>query len=591
MNRLPRWLGPPADSPDLSEYARALGAGLPAARVLWNRGYTTESDARRFLSPSLGDLHDPLLLKDMDRAAARLARAVEQREKILLYGDYDVDGTISIVTLSKALEMAGNQPEFFVPHRIRDGYGMRSEVIDECAGRGVSLIVSVDTGIRAGDVVAHAKDKGIDVIVTDHHLPEAELPPAHAVVNPNRPDCTYPEKNLCGAGVTFKLAQALFDRLGWVQPRVERVLLSFLKLVAMATVADVVPLTGENRVIVKLGLAGLERVRNEGLRALLEVSGIAEGDCPSATQVAFQLAPRINAAGRMDDASEVVRMFLTGDGDRARTIAQKLHELNQDRQKTEREMVEQILAECERVPVTDQQAALVFSGRDWHKGVVGIVASRIVDRFFRPVIVLSEDHAGGIASGSARSVPGFHLLGALETMPELFTKFGGHKQAAGMTLPLANVDDLRFRLAAYAATMLSPDDFRPTVELDARLDLSELNDRTAEEVLGLAPFGFGNPEPLFGVSTAEISGPSRQLGERGFLVPVRQGRRTVTVKSWNLSERSGELSPGAVVDAAIAIQNDEYSRKRGYPGWCLTMKDLRPAVAAVGAAGLSSANA
>ncbi len=421
--------------------------------------------------------------------------------------------------------------------------------------------------------------------------PKSNCRPRVAVINPNRPDCAYPEKNLCGAGVTFKLVQALFERLGWVKPRVERVLLSFLKLVAMATVADVVPLTGENRVIVKLGLAGLYQVRNAGLRALLEVSGISDGDCPSATQVAFQLAPRINAAGRMDDAAEVVRMFLTGDGERARAIAQKLHELNQDRQKTERDMVEQILAECERVPVTDGQAALVFSGRDWHKGVVGIVASRMVDRFYRPVIVLSEDHGGGVASGSARSVPGFHLLEALETMPELFTKFGGHKQAAGMTLPLGRVEELRARLAAHAATLLSPEDFRPTVELDAPLYLAELNNRTAEEVLSLAPFGFGNPEPLFGVSAAEIAGPCRQLGERGYLIPMRQNGRTMTVKTWNFAERACELAPGIAVDAAISIQNDDYSRKRGYPGWCLTMKDLRPAAVAVGAVRLSSTNA
>jgi single-stranded-DNA-specific exonuclease len=585
--RPPRWLGPPPDSPDLAEFARALDAGLPAARVLWNRGYNTQDSARRFLSPALGHLHDPLLMKDMDRAVARLRRAVEEREKILLYGDYDVDGTISIVTLLKALEMAGNRPGFHVPHRLRDGYGMRSDVIDDAADRGVKLIISVDTGIRANDVVAHAQAKGIDVIVTDHHLPETDLPPAYAVLNPNRPDCGYPEKNLCGAGVTFKLVQALLENLGWVPPRVERVLLSFLKLVAMATVADVVPLTGENRVIVKLGLAGLYQVRNAGLRALLEVSGIEAGDCPTATQVAFQLAPRINAAGRMDDAAEVVHMFLSEDGDRAAAIAKKLHELNKERQDTERKMVEEILAECERVPVTDGQAALVFSGRGWHKGVVGIVASRIVDRFYRPVIVLSEDHENGLASGSARSVPGFHLLEALETMGELFDKFGGHRQAAGMTLPLGRVEEFRERLAAHAARLLNPDDFRPTVELDAPLYLPELSERSAEEVLALAPFGFGNPEPLFSVWGVEVAGPTRALGERGYLIPLRQEGRLVTAKTWNFAGRGSEFTPGLVIDAAIAIQNDDYSRKRGYPGWCLTMKDMRAAAVAAGSAAQS----
>src|SRR3984885_11788796 len=296
------WSVAPSDPSAVSALARALNLAPPAARVLWARGYRDVLEARRFFAPSLDDLHDPYLLKGMSEAVERVHRAIKQNEPILLYGDYDVDGTSSVVILKKGIELLGGQVTFHVPHRLRDGYGMRSDVVEDAASKGVKLIVSVDTGIRAGEVVRTASGLGIDVIVTDHHLPEAELPPALAVLNPNRRDCAYPEKNLCGAGVALKLAEAVMSALGWERPRRERLVDSLLKLVAIATVADVVPLTGENRVIVKRGLSGLDRVANPGLRALLDVAGIEAGTSPSARQVAFQIAPRINAAGRMASA-------------------------------------------------------------------------------------------------------------------------------------------------------------------------------------------------------------------------------------------------------------------------------------------------
>src|SRR5580693_5139430 len=289
------WSVAPSDPSAVSALAHALNLAPPAARVLWARGYRDVLEARRFFAPSLDDLHDPYLLKGMPEAVERIRRAIKQNEPILLYGDYDVDGTSSVVILKKGIELLGGRVSFHVPHRLRDGYGMRSDVVEDAASKGVKLIVSVDTGIRAGEVVRTASALGIDVIVTDHHLPEAELPPALAVLNPNRRDCSYPEKNLCGAGVALKLIQALLAD----HPKREAFVDSFLKLVAIATVADVVPLTGENRVIVKRGLEGLRDVRNPGLRALLDVSDLAEGVPPSAGQIAFRVAPRINAAGRM----------------------------------------------------------------------------------------------------------------------------------------------------------------------------------------------------------------------------------------------------------------------------------------------------
>jgi len=341
-----KWNLPDSDEAAVASLSRALDIAPVTARVLWSRGYRTPEAARRLLTPAVADLHDPHLLAGMDAAVVRLRKAIESREEVLLYGDYDVDGTSAVVILKKGIELLGGRASFHVPHRLRDGYGMRTDVVEEAAARGVRLIVSVDTGIRANDVVRHASAAGVDVIVTDHHLPEAELPPALAVINPNRLDCSYPEKNLCGAGVAFKLIDALIRASGWDHARRERVLDSFLKLVAIATVADVVSLTGENRVIVKRGLEGLDQVRNPGLRALLDVSGFAAGEAPNARQVAFQVAPRINAAGRMASATDVIEMFLTEDLAKARELAGKLHELNADRRQTEKDIVETIFEQC-----------------------------------------------------------------------------------------------------------------------------------------------------------------------------------------------------------------------------------------------------
>src|SRR3954454_8430874 len=506
MSRPARWNYPPALPDELTR------ASL-AERVLWARGITDRASVQKFLHPAIEHMHDPRGLAGMEQAVDRLCRAVKDREPILLYGDYDVDGTTSVVVLKTTLQLAGACVDYHVPHRVIEGYGMRPEIIDRAASRGVKLVVSVDTGIRARAVVEHAKLAGIDVIVTDHHLPEEELPPACAVINPNRPDCQYPEKNLCGAGVTLKLVQALMQALGWPDERVARLLDSFLKLVAIATVADVVPLTGENRVIVRRGLDGLGEVRNPGLRALLKVAGFAPGERPTAGQVAFRIAPRINAAGRMDDARNVIDMFLTADAAKAVELAGRLQDLNQTRRDTESEILKAIEEECGRMPVQDFDCALVFSAKDWHKGVVGIVASRVVERYHRPVFILCENEATGIASGSGRSVKAFHLLEALESMAELFVKFGGHRQAAGITLPNEAIPEFRRRLSEYASRLLSPDDFRATFEIDAVMSLAELNEASVRDVDRLAPFGFGNPAPLFAIENAELTGATLR-GER-----------------------------------------------------------------------------
>jgi single-stranded-DNA-specific exonuclease len=575
---LRRWALPCIAADRAAALAAALGIGTPAAKVLATRGLADPDAARRFLHPAFEELHDPLLMRDMPAALDRLSRAIELGEKILIYGDYDVDGTSSVVVLKKAIELAGGAADYHVPHRLKDGYGMRTEVVEAAAAQGVKLIVSVDTGIRAAEVVARANELGIDVIVTDHHLPETGLPPAVAVLNPNRPDCPYPEKNLCGAGVAFKLVQGLLARRGWSADKLRRVLKSFLKLVAIATVADVVPLTGENRIIVTHGLRGLDRVRNPGLRALLDVAGFAEGTSPTARQVAFQIAPRINAAGRMDTAKAAVEMFLTDDPARARELAQQLHDHNTDRRQVEADTREI----CESVAVADGAFALVYYGETWHRGVLGIVASRLVERFYRPVFVLGRNAEDGLAQGSGRSIRAFHLLDALESMADLFLKFGGHAHAAGVTLDPARVDEFRARFNAYALSRLTPEDLQPLLEVDAVLQLREIDDDSVADVFALAPFGHGNEVPLFAATNVEVSTQPAVWKERHLKVLVKQNGRTLSLKAWNFAERIAELPVGARVDIAFCIEEDSYSASRGYAPWCAILRDVRAAAAGVG---------
>ncbi len=571
-----RWLIPAIDPNAIFQLAAELGVQPVTASVLLNRGFSDPTAARRFLTPDLAHLHDPLLLTGMRDAVARIKTAIQSKQKILIYGDYDVDGTVSVVILKRAIEMAGGEASFHVPHRLKEGYGMRSDVIERAAAMGIALIVSVDTGIRASQVVSEAHDRGIDVIVTDHHLPDAELPPALAVLNPNRRDCRYPDKNLCGAGVAFKLVHALLATLGWPEEKLARVMKSFLKLVAIATVADVVPLVGENRVIVKHGLDGLNQSKNPGLRAILEFSGLLNGRSPSARQVAFQIAPRINAAGRMDDAQNVIRMFLTEDPEHARHLASQLHSLNQERRDTEAEIVRLVLEECAGVPVTDDQTVLVFCGLNWHRGVVGIVASRLVERFCRPVFVLSEED--GQAQGSGRSIAPFHLLDALESMPDLFTRFGGHRQAAGVSLAAESVPEFRRRLNTYGGARLTPADFQPQLAIDATVSLRDLTTGPAiAELLSMAPFGFGNQPPMLAILGAEVAGAPVIMKEKHLRVHLRQGGRSLFPKAWNFAERAGDFALNAPVDAAFSLEEDQYSADRGYANWAAVLRDVRPA--------------
>jgi single-stranded-DNA-specific exonuclease len=552
---------------------------MPAARVLWSRGIQTPGEVERFLHPKLSDLHDPFQLRDMETAVERIRTAIRNKERVLVYGDYDVDGTTSLVILGKMLELAGLPASLHVPDRLKDGYGIQGWVLEKAQRDGVTLLISVDTGIRANAAVEHARALGIDVIITDHHLPDHELPPATAILNPNRFDCLYPNKNLCGAGVTFKLIQALMEREGWAPDRIVRYCDSFLMLVAIATVADVVPLTGENRIIVQRGLAGLSKTRNAGLRALLNVAGLDPAQPVSATDISFRIAPRINAAGRMDNAGEVLDLFLTQDEQRARSIALRLDALNAERQRACETIANTILERFAESPPGPEDAGLVFFEPEWHRGVVGIVASRVAEAFHRPALVLGLDEVSGYAQGSGRSIPSFHLLDALETMPDLFVRFGGHRQAVGLTLERDKVDELRARFNEFVKQNLGQDGLVPERALDAELRLSELNDAAVNEILSLAPFGLGNRAPVFLVRGASLATQPEGFGrdkDHLRLVFSQNGGSPIQTKAWRFSSRSPELSLNTPIDLALTVESDSFSAQRGGPLWSATVRDVRP---------------
>lgn len=577
MSRLaPRWveLGlSPGQEEIAGELARAFALSPVAARVLVHRGIHTIAEAQSFLDPPLHSLHPPHLLYDMDRALARLNRAIAEKESILLYGDYDVDGTSAIVILKTVLDLLGAQTSAFVPHRLRDGYGMKADRIEQAAAEGVRLIVSVDTGIRAGEVVSLASRLGMDTIVTDHHLPEAEIPPAAAVLNPNQPACTYPNKHLCGAGVAFKLAQALLTASAMPPDRQERLLESLLKIATLATIADIVPLTGENRTIVKRGLAGLSDVRQPGLRALLDVSGIASGTVPTSRQIAFQVAPRINAAGRMASAEDVLSLFFTRDPDFARRVAGALDEMNRERQDTEKQMREAIEQHLRNDALSASRLGLVLFQPDWHLGVAGIVAGRIAEQERKPAFVLTRQEKDGAVSvkGSGRSIAGFHLLDALESMRHLLEQFGGHEQAAGVTLREENVPAFAEAFAAAAASALDDESRRPRIEIDAAVSAADVSATLHAAVERLAPFGYRHQPPVFALYGATVAANPVIMKQKHIRLRLSEAGSSVTVKGWSVPPDWFQLQPGDRVDVAFQLEHDSYD------GWAAILKDLRRA--------------
>ena len=552
----PRWDSLSCDEPAAERLAAALGVAPIVARLLCQRGFDDPEQAARFLNPTLDQLHDPMALAGMREAVDRIVAAIARKERLAIHGDYDVDGVTSTVILRRALELLGADVVHFIPERLKDGYGLQPAAIDRLHGDGVSLIVSVDCGIRGADAARRAAELGIDLIITDHHEPDTELPPALAVINPKRHDCNYPDKYLAGVGVALKLVQALCRQAGR-----ESWLPGFVKVAAIGTLADVVPLVGENRVIAKVGLDLLSRGPHKiGLRSLLDVSGLA-GKTIDSYHISFLLAPRVNAAGRMSTPDLATRLLLASDealGDEARALALQLDSENVRRQEEEAE----ILAAAKKIVQTDPdigaRSVLVVAGEGWHRGVIGIVASKLVDTFHRPAIVLSVE--GEIAHGSCRSIPRFDMLGALERCAPLMMRFGGHKQAAGLTLEAARIRELRLAVNDVADETLSPEDLMPRLRIDGDLTFRAITGHVASGVCALAPFGAGNPRPVFAARGVEIIDGPRMLKERHLKMALRQDGRVFRAIAWRAAERHDYLSEHkAALDVAFSLEQNQYN--------------------------------
>jgi len=554
---------------ELPELRSHTAASDILAQLLLARGVNTVEQACHFLNPSLDQMHSPYDMLGMDAAAARLEAAIERREDILIYGDYDVDGTTAIVILKTTIELLGGTADFHVPHRIRDGYGMKDDVIEQAAAAGVKLIISVDTGIRAFAAAETARRLGLDLIVTDHHLPGPEgVPRAYAVLNPNQTGCSYPSKDLCGAGVAFKLAQALLEKSGR-----GRLLPSFLKIAAIGTIADIVPLAGENRIFAKLGLAGLRQPVNAGLKALFEVAKLNGKRPLSAGDIGFRIGPRINAAGRMDVARSVIDLFSTKDPAQACEIAGRLDQLNYERQEAERQVLAAIIERMDGDPGLRATYCTVVEGEGWHRGVVGIAASRVVERYGRPALVISTQD--GEAHGSGRSIRGFHLLNAIETCAELFTKYGGHAHACGFSLPAERVPELRQRLDTYARLHLTEADFEPSLDIHAELPLHQINDALFQTLQRLEPFGLGNPEPAFVAYAVKLMAPPRLIQEKHIALKLASEQsRTHKAMAWRSAERfaQSQLLAGDILDIAFTLTHNDHP---AFGGLELTLRDFR----------------
>jgi single-stranded-DNA-specific exonuclease len=546
----PRWsVAHPPDADRVGRLAQALSIPPALAALLVLRGYASEPDARAFLRPALAGLSDPLAWADMDRAVAAVTQAVRRGDPILVHGDYDVDGQCAAALLCRVLRAAGARAEAFVPNRLRDGYDFGPAGLERARQLGARLIITCDCGITAVEPVRAARAEGIEVIVSDHHLPGDALPPATAVLDPRRPDCPSPDKDLCGTGVAFKLAQAITPALGlpahlpW----------HFLDYVALATVADVVPLTGENRILVRHGLKLLAASRWTGLAALVEAAGLA-GKPLRAGHVGYILAPRLNAAGRIGDANDGLRLLLTDDPDEAARLARALETLNARRQ----EMDQQILETAEqrlKGALDDDTRAIVLAADEWHPGVIGIVASRLVERYGRPTFLVAWE--GDTGRGSGRSIPGFDLHGALHRVGHLLEKYGGHRMAAGLTVRREHFEEFRIAFLAVAGQLLRPDDLMPAQRVDLELPLAKLSDDLERLIRHLEPCGAGNPAPVFGVRGARAV-DARRVGTNHLRFLLDDGSGAIPAIGFQVADRVPAEWLAQPLDVAFRLERDEW---------------------------------
>ena len=521
-----RWVLKEADPQTVAQLSEQLNLSPVLARILVLRGFTDSPLARRYLSSSLRhDLPSPFEMADMEPAVRRLIEALRNKEQIGLWGDYDVDGTTGAAVLVSFLREIGAQPIYHVPHRIEEGYGLNTDGLKRLHERGVSLVVTVDCGISNAQEIGAAREMGLDVVVVDHHQPPAELPPAMAVINPHRKDCSFPDKGLCAAGLAFYLVIGLRARLreqGWFEGSAEPDIRRYLDIVTLGTIADMVPLKGVNRTLIRRGLVELATSMRPGVIALKEVAGIGAGEV-SAGQVGFRLGPRINAAGRVDYGIKVVELLTTDSNEIALRIARELEAHNSERRAIEAVVLEHALAQASSIVSGGLCHSLVLAGEGWHPGVLGIVASRIVEKYHRPTVVIGLNGSEG--KGSARSIRGFHMVDGFRLCAEHLTKFGGHEYAGGLSIQSANLDHFAEAFEIVARQALSDDDLLPMLELDAPLRLADIGFPLMRELDLLKPFGVGNPEPLFVTSQVEVC--ERKVFSAGLRYRLRENSRVI----------------------------------------------------------------
>jgi len=565
-----KWVIRQTDSARAAGLASQLNVSRIVAGLLTARGYEDAESARTFLNPTLDHLHDPSLMLGMDEAVKRLQRAIDLREPILIYGDYDVDGTTGTAVLLRAVRMLGGTAGYHVPHRFTEGYGIQQPALEKAFQDGFKLVVSVDCGIRAHEPLHWARDNGLDIIITDHHLPDEDegSPPALAVLNPNQNGCQYPDKSLAGVGVAFKLIHALFR-----ERNRESVVPGFLKMVAIGTVADVARLVGENRAIVALGLSDLPRAVNPGLRALIDIAGCGDDGEMTAYDLGFRIGPRINAAGRMDAARAVVELFEAQEKEEARRLAEHLDTRNRERMEAQREIFNRAIEEFESGPDRASQTHVaVIAGDGWHRGVIGLAASKIAERLNRPCVVISLD--GEVGHGSARSIEAYHLFDGLTSCRDLLDKFGGHSHAAGLAIQRERIGEFRRRLNEHAASCLTEDDLAPALSIDAELAAQDLGFQLSQDLRKLEPFGAGNPRPVFVTHNFRVLSEPQIIKEQHLKMRVAgEDNRPMEAIWWRGTEEVDH--PPQVNDRIDLAYEFEANRWQGDIRLQLNVRDMR----------------
>ena len=559
-----RWKIVQADESKVMALHESLKINRALCGILTERGFDDFEKAKKYFRPQLTDLHDPWLMKDMDKAVQRILTAFEKKEKILVFGDYDVDGTTSVACMYKFLCKIYEPDllDFYIPHRYREGYGVSKMGIEFAKENNFSLIISLDCGIKSVDLIAYAKDIGIDFIVCDHHLPDDEIPAAAAILNPKQNDCNYPYKELCGCGVGFKLITALASQLNIDEEHY----FCYLDLVALAIAADIVPMTGENRILAYYGLEKINSIPNPGIKALIFLGGIQKK--LSINNVVFVIAPRVNAAGRMDEAKKAVQLFLEDDYNKALEFAEMLHSDNTDRKEADSSITAEALEIINtNIALQNKKTTVVFRNH-WHKGVVGIVASRLIETYYRPTVVLTE--SGGIATGSARSVPGFNLYEAIHACRQYLLGYGGHFAAAGLSLLPENIEAFNNKFEEVVSATIPEHLLIPEIIIDTEITFNDLNQNFYNIICQMEPFGPENMRPVFIAKNVQDTGYSKIVKELHIRFVVKQDKFSITGIGFNMAEKMELLKKP--FDLVFTVDENEWN---GTKSLQLKVIDLR----------------